>query len=320
MPPKRKVTQKAARPPQPAPSAKDEFALATVQESAAYELMDQADTQLIIEELTGIVPASDRPLAYSFLSGGKVVTGLTVVGIQECVRIMSSQARQSGDTDEPRYLVEVLRPMGKPEFEIIELPVLGPSIICSMTIGRYAVDVANGKEVFLDSAVGTKAQPAFQETRNGPQKDPFFVEKAQSKAERNGKKKLIRADVAAAVLKTALSKGLVENRPPGSADPKDYGSQDPKKIIERADPVTNDIAWLKSMGEAKKLLGDTIYYKVIGGAGFEHANLIFDHKVRAQIHKQLQQEYRDLQEHKKTQSAKASGAPAASLFEREPGE
>jgi len=76
--------------------------------------------------------------------------------------------------------------------------------------------------------------------------------------------------------------GAMDREKKKQAPPKEA----PKKSAQKdksEKPKTMNYDFLQSMGKAKKMLGDKIYYPVIGAAGYTHANEITDPKEQKAI-------------------------------------
>lgn len=301
----------------PAENAAEVTALATVQDSAVYAMFDELDADIIVQELQGIVPAAARPLAYEFRgSDGNMVRGLSSVGIQEAVRQMARQR-------------EYLRPISS-NIEPMEMPHYGACVLATVTVQRFVVDPSTGTEHPADSATGTKLQPLRPFKKDGIARydDPFAIEKAMTKAERNGKAKLIRTDVASKVLALALKKNLVQQTNPQQAAAIEKQQQAQQQAQDREtaakpDPLTDIKAWLEYMARVKTFVGDEQYYKTLDKFGAKHANQVMKPEQRGAIIKELQDVYRERQKNEaaaKASTAKAEGRPADSLFDGEPPE
>jgi hypothetical protein len=278
-------------------------------------MFDELDADIIVQELQGIVPSAARPLAYEFKgSDGNMVRGLSSVGIQEATRQMARQR-------------EFLRPVAS-NIEPMDMPHYGACVLATVTVQRFVVDPSTGVEHPADSATGTKLQPLRPFRKDGQTRydDPFAIEKAMTKAERNGKAKLIRTDVASKVLALALKKNLVQQTNPTQAAAIEKQQQAQAKAQDEAassnpDPLTNIKAWLEYMARVKSFVGDEQYYKTLDKFGAKHANQIMKPEQRGAIIKELRDIYAERQratQTEKTSTAKAEGRPADSLFENEP--
>lgn len=139
----------------------------SVQLVVASEL---ADDRLIEQELTG----EALPFyIYQFTQEGKVVSGLSVRGVSETVRQLNRDTKSG-------YKIRV-----NPQYLKVERDVVYN--------GEKGVEVSVYVENLVDgnSAWGIKFEPYQKVGRNGRYPNTFAVEKALSKAERNGKRKLI---------------------------------------------------------------------------------------------------------------------------------
>lgn len=192
----------AAAPPSnlPALAAEDEV----------FELMDRDDEAQILAELSGRV-TENYIYEPKYKDGtpmrnerGEPVIGLSYAGVNWACREFSKHG-------------EAIRIVSKPEIQ--PDPIDPEYVIVSVVAQRVAVNTENGKEIGLDSSVGVKRQwVKMMKKDRSVVTDPFWAEKATSKAQRNAKKSLIPEDFVKQIIKRAL-----ENRknpkPPASTKP-----------------------------------------------------------------------------------------------------
>lgn len=133
-----------------------------------YVLMDRLDDTAIIKELKGEDP---KVLVYSFQQGGKKVESLSKRGAFWALNRMAENG-------------EIVR---------LENPVVvdrdDESISISIMARRYRRD-QSGNEIELNNSIGSKRQAKKMRIKDGRggyknEDDPFFFEKAVSKAARN---------------------------------------------------------------------------------------------------------------------------------------
>ncbi|MDI6841042.1 MAG: hypothetical protein QMD71_09400 [bacterium] len=151
--------------------------------------MDEEDECQIVRSLRGEVI---NDFVYSFKDGDNEVTGLSIAGIENVCR----QAAKIGEF-----------------FRVIGMPVVydsGDYIEVIVKVGRFTIN-RDGKEVELDSAIGAKREYKFTRLPSGKiVADPFYFEKAVSKAERNGKRKLLPEKLINKLIKEYKKKGKVK--------------------------------------------------------------------------------------------------------------
>jgi len=125
---------------------------------------------------TDITPAKALRPEDSFNSRGRTVTGLSWVGIKEIAR---------------RY--------GKVDVDLVEIRDTPEAWIAVVK----ARDREKGTGI-----LGVSTQPKIMETGEGPQPDPFSLQKAMSKAQRNA----IRALIPETFMKTVIREWLAQQR------------------------------------------------------------------------------------------------------------
>ena len=140
----------------------------------AYELMDDADTELIISSLAG--KTLDR---YVYYLPHIKAYGLSVNGVADACRYM---AQHGG---------EFIRVEDMPQVIIDE-----KGALANVIARRYVKDTKTGNLICADTALGTKYEPREPEKTDGSTwKNKHFREVAVSKAERNAKSKLILEEI-----------------------------------------------------------------------------------------------------------------------------
>jgi len=189
-----------------------------------FYLMDTEDENQIMREIQGEII---KDFVYSFKgSDGRQVTGLSKVGIDNVCR----EAAKQGEF-----------------FRIIGDPILsdeGEYLRIVVKVGRFIC--RDGQEIEMDSTLGTKRQWKKMKLRNGNiVPDPFYFEKGMSKAERNGKRKL---------LPESLIIKMVEQ----------YRKQGRVKEV-KAEVITSEPnpSFLDHLAKAKAMLGEKKYEDII---------------------------------------------------------
>lgn len=131
-----------------------------VQAPSAYELMERADEQMVLDEIKG--RAMDA-LVYEFRQDGQTITGLSLCGVRETARLMNANGKaRIGISDREPLITETE--------DYYEVKV-------------YAQDLLNGGGYW-----GLKRQP--KRFGNG-RPNPFALEQALAKAQRNALRGLI---------------------------------------------------------------------------------------------------------------------------------
>jgi len=134
-----------------------------------FEEFERRDEEQILAEIQGRVI---EEMVYSFRSGGRTVTGLSWVGVKEI-------ARRYGQVD-----VDLV--------EIRDTPEAWVAVV-------KARDRERGTGI-----LGVSTQAKVMDTREGPRPDPFALQKAMSKAQRNA----IRALIPETFIKTVVQEWL----------------------------------------------------------------------------------------------------------------
>ena len=160
--------------------------------------MDALDDDAIIAELRG---AAMKEYIYSFEQGDTKVTGLSKVGVDAAVAEMAKKG-------------EVIREME------VDVHWLEDAVVVLVKAGRYLVS-KEGKEILLETSFGSKRQTTkmtvYGKDQFGRRKreeinlveDPFFFEKALSKAARNAKRRMIPEDLITMVIAEATKEGKI---------------------------------------------------------------------------------------------------------------
>jgi hypothetical protein len=169
-------------------------------EHRQFALFDECDDQQILAEIKGELV--DK-YVYRFEQDGKDITGLSKTGVAEACRERANRYREV--------------------YRAIEAPIIndeGEFVRVMVKIGRFAINLDNkGRviaEVLLDTTYGSKRQwkkfkrRDWKDQRGGWHKgeiadDPFYFEKAVSKAERNGKSALLPLEFKLKMIKKYLS-------------------------------------------------------------------------------------------------------------------
>lgn len=151
----------------------------------AFEVMDKADENLIVEQLKG--HQLPDVYVYQYEDRGTAVTGLSVVGVGQVRRKMAEKN-------------EVIRVLGDPQIRETE-----KEIYVIVKAGRYKYN-KDGKEYLFDVTYGAKRQskvfPGWKKTPN-----PFFFETGISKAERNAVRRLLDEPLAQSLINACIKGG-----------------------------------------------------------------------------------------------------------------
>lgn len=171
--------------------------LAVAPDHEMFEQFDLADEQQIIAEMSGRV--TDK-FVYTFKQNGQNVDGLSYSGTNWACREYAKQGEVIRIVDKAFTVDET-----NPEY-----------VIVTVIAQRYAVNRETGKEVALDNTIGVKRQWRMMKKKKYDEggreagyeivEDPFFWEKATSKAIRNAKQGLIPVDIVKELIKQALAK------------------------------------------------------------------------------------------------------------------
>jgi len=148
-----------------------------------------ADDEAIEQELMG---RAMEQYVYSFDQKGKLVTGLTVAGVNEMCRQL---------TKNPKSGIKVrINPESIKIDTNVEMD------------GNKGVSVTVIAENMLtgETGIGAKFEPYKKTGRSGSYENTFALEKAVSKAERNAKRKLIPEKLAIETIKKFVKSGKVQ--------------------------------------------------------------------------------------------------------------
>jgi len=141
--------------------------------SEVYEIMDDADTELIVSSLAG--KTIER---YVYYLPDIKAYGLSVNGVADACRYLAQHGEFIRVEDMPQVIVDE------------------KGCLANVIARRYAKDGKTGTLVCADTALGTKYEPRMKTHRDGsPWKIKSFREIAVSKAERNAKNKLILEEI-----------------------------------------------------------------------------------------------------------------------------
>lgn len=239
-------------------------------EQLSLAVLEQLDDQAIISEANAVIEDSPLPLAYQFQCEGRTIQGLTFRGVEVVTREMAKQG-------------EVLRVIGSPRFDFVDVPVSEEKIEkylqCSISAQRFAVG-KDGTEVALDTALGVKAEPVLTEARNGSLIfNRYIFERTASKAMRNAFAKLMRPDIAGKVLAEAIRAGSVA----GDAKLAARGRPAPGPASKLEPAKDRDGQWLSAMATARDRLGPEVFLKILGSHGFENAEQVAKSEARGRI-------------------------------------
>ena len=194
-----------------------------IAEAKPFEIMDAEDEKLIIAELKG--HQLPEVYVYSYEEGGKSVSGLSVVGVNQIRRQIAIPTKQRK--------AEVIRVLGDPQIKENE-----NEIYVVVKAGRYLFD-KDGKEYLFDVTYGAKRQSKFfsgwKKTPN-----PFFFETAISKAERNAVRRLLDEPLAQALINDCLK---------GKKHFKELTGDAPKKLVEAKGDSLRDATEPKVISE-----------------------------------------------------------------------
>lgn len=162
-----------------------------VQTHDPFQMMDAWDDEQFLAEMQGAVAKS---LVYVFKQGGQDITGLSKVGVDECCMALVKR----GEVIREEELTYTLRGEGEAE-----------EALFSVKASRFSV--APTGEIRLDTVVGVKRQPLYNDTRNGKQFNPFWYETGAMKAARNARFRLIPSSIREGVIAAAKQGGHVRS-------------------------------------------------------------------------------------------------------------
>lgn len=154
-----------------------------------FLLMEQADEEQILAEMKGEII---KEFVYSFPQGGKEIVGLSKTGVDNACR----EASKKGEF-----------------FRVIDMPQIqqdGDYINVIVKVGRYTLHPETRQEIMIDSTLGAKRQWKKMKLQDKSiVADPFWFEKALSKAERNAKRKLLPEKLIVELIKEYRKQGKV---------------------------------------------------------------------------------------------------------------
>jgi hypothetical protein len=184
--------------------------------SDPFEVMDKMDDQLIIQEIEGRIV---NTWVYHFRQNGQEQWGLSKVGVDAAC----SELAKKG---------EVIREL---EVKYDVDPTSKEHVLFVAKAGRYAVG-RDGKEVLLDTAIGTKRQGLKTTKTNGAVIDnSFWFEQGATKALRNARSRLIGEEIRSRIIAFAKKNDRVQViDAPSSQDqrPDNGPSQRPSQPLE----------------------------------------------------------------------------------------
>ena len=142
--------------------------------SEIYDLMDDAETELIISELAGKTIET-----YVYYLEDINAYGLSVPGVADACRYMAQHGEFVRVEDMPQVIIDE------------------KGCLANVIARRYVKGTKSGELVCADTALGTKYEPRRRVRRDGStgKENRFFREVAVSKAERNAKSKLILEEI-----------------------------------------------------------------------------------------------------------------------------
>lgn len=176
----------AYRPPEVA------LAVDTRDPSDVYRAMDRADEELILDELMG--RAIDT-MVYSFNQDGKLLTDLTVSGVNETVRLMNERGGTQIGISNQTPIVDEFREGEKDYYRVL-------------VFARDARFPESGRW-------GTAVEPKLMTLKSGKTKwDKFALTKALNKAQRNALRAFIPEDFRQHVIALYLGQGKVKELKP----------------------------------------------------------------------------------------------------------
>jgi hypothetical protein len=163
--------------------------------SDPFEVMDKMDDKLIIAEIEGRIVDT---WVYHFKDEtGREQWGLSKVGVDACCTELAKRG-------------EVIREL---EIKYEVDPTDKEYMLFIAKAGRFAV-ARDGKEVLLDTAIGTKRQGLFGWRRDGTKyPNNFWFEQGAVKALRNARGRLIDEEIKSKVISWAKGQGKTQEVP-----------------------------------------------------------------------------------------------------------
>lgn len=186
--------------------------------SEVYQIMDDADSELIVSSLAG---KTIQKYIYDITIKGKHAYGLSVEGVEDACRYMAQHGEFIRIEDMPQVIID------------------DGGCLANVIARRYVKDSKTGNLVCADTALGTKYERRMKEHKDGsPWEDENFREIAVSKAARNGKSKLILEEIKIKLIekykkmtgKTGTLK-YSDEKPPIHKDPNNIKIQQLKKEL-----------------------------------------------------------------------------------------
>jgi hypothetical protein len=157
-----------------------------------FEVMDQMDDKIILEEIKGRIV---NTWVYHFKDdSGKEQWGLSKVGVDAACERLAKKG-------------EVIREL---EIKYDVDPTNKEFVLFTAKAGRYAV-ARDGKEVLLDTAIGTKRQGLQIRKRDGGSvPNGFWFEQGATKALRNARSRLIGEEIRSEIVAFAKQSNRVQ--------------------------------------------------------------------------------------------------------------
>jgi len=161
--------------------------------SDPFEVMDQMDDEIIIKEIEGRIVDT---WVYHFKDEtGREQWGLSKVGVDASCAELAKKGEVIRELD-VSYQVD---------------PTDKQYVLFTGKAARYAV-ARDGKEVLLDTAIGTKRQGLFTIKRDGSTiKNPFWFEQGAMKALRNARSRLISEEIKSKIIAFAKKQGKTQD-------------------------------------------------------------------------------------------------------------
>lgn len=172
--------------------------------------IEELNEQQVIARLTGGLPEVTKKWVYSFPQGGSTVTGLSIDGVQEAARHLSTQ----GEAIEQLWI-------HMDEQNEREAFFTGCAV-------RYAVS-PTGQRVELDRAIRAKRQPKWTKKRDGSGEvfNEFWYEVGVAKALRNAVEALLPEAIKQHMIKAAGAAPKVSQSPPRQQQPQRMNASQP---------------------------------------------------------------------------------------------
>lgn len=224
-----------------------------------FQKFDELDDQIIIAEIENRIVDE---WVYHFKQDNQDVWGIGKAGIDGCVSELGKKGialREEGIT----YAIDPTNPQY----------VLFTAVVSKHFIGK------DGAEAAVERVIGTKRQWTKLKKSDGNLIDnKFWFEQGSIKALRNAKSRLIPEDIKAKVIAFAKEKGKVrEVNPSEGRKIAENGTKYPTIQLTSIDGKLADLTNFKALewfGLAKKSIGESAYYEILGLFGYEHANQI----------------------------------------------